>query len=150
MAYCKRVEGRISKKDKEILDAIKKGNSKISVRYIVEEFIKDYCSTNPPGVKIEIKEMKKEIKEIDQQINKLYEDRTKLEIKIKTYEDKLNTTLDIYIDDNLIKSVDSILESCKDNNIERFKDIPEQIFINIAKYNKIELETLKEEVRIKF
>ena len=144
------INSRISKKDKEILKAIKKSDDKITPRYILESFIQDYCSTKPQGIKIKIKEVEHEIKELENYINSLQEDKTKLEIKLKTYQDQLNKKLDDYIDENLIKAIDSVSETSKQKNIELFEDIPEVTFINIAKYNKIELKTLKDEVKKAF
>jgi septal ring factor EnvC (AmiA/AmiB activator) len=96
MKYQARINARIAYKEKIKLEAIKKENNDITVRYILEYFIKDYCSTNPKGIKIKIKEIENDIKEIEDQISSLYENKTKLEIELKTYKDKLNKTLDSY------------------------------------------------------
>jgi len=151
MGFDARIDGRISKKSKEKLENIKKEtNNKINERYMIEYFIDDYCSTNPKGIKIKIKEIEQKIKEIETCINGLHEDKTKLEIELKTYKDKLNNALDDYIDEDLIKAVDSVIETSKQKNIELFEDIPEVTFISIAKYNKIDLKTLKDEVKKAF
>lgn len=145
--YNSRIQGLISDKDKSKLEAIKKENSDISMRTIIEDFINDYCSTNPKGIKLTIKETEKEISDIDNQINSLYEDKTKLEIKLKSYKDKLNTTLDSYIDTELNKAVDSIAITCKQRNYISFEEIPEPTFIQVAKFNKVDVETLKDSVK---
>jgi len=145
--YTERVDGLISANDKEKLKAIKKENNDITIRYIIEEFIADYCSTKPKGIKLEIKEIEKEIKDIEDQIYKLHEDKIKLEIELKTKKDKLNTTLDSYIDEDLTKAIESINKICDDRNFTVFEDIPEITFIQIAKNNKTSLETLKKEVK---
>ena len=150
MGLTERFEGRISKKSKEKLIEITKENKDITTRYIIEEFIKDYCSTNPKGIKLKIKETKQKIEEIETQINDLHEDKTKLKIELKTYTNQLNKTLDDYIDEDLIKAVNSVIETSKQKNIELFEDIPELTFISIAKYNKIDLKTLKDEVKKAF
>jgi hypothetical protein len=148
--YKSKINAKISDETKATLEAIKKENNDITIRYILEDFIKGYCETNPKGVKLKIKKFEKEIKEIVNQINILHEKKIKLEIELKTYKDKLNKTLDIYIDEDLIKAVNSVIEITNQKNIERFEDIPDVTFVNIAKYNKIDLEKLKEEVKKEF
>lgn len=143
--YNSRVQGLISDEDKQKLEAIKKENSDISLRYIIEDFINDYCSTEPKGIKIQIKEVKNKIKKIENQMNNLHEDKIKLEIELKTLKDMTNNTLN-HINNDLIKAVESVSNICKDKNINDFKDIPESTFIEIAKYNRINIETLKKEV----
>ena len=151
MGLTERFAGRISEKSKEKLEEIKKEtNNEINERYIIECFLKEYCSTNPKGLKIKIKELEEKKKEKQAQVNNLHEDITKLEIKLKTYKDQLNKTLDGYIDEDLIKAVNSVIETSKQKNIELFEDIPELTFISIAKYNQIDLKTLKDEVKKAF
>jgi hypothetical protein len=148
--YVKRVHGLLSIEDKEKFSAIQKENKEITVRYILEDFINTYCETNPKGIKLNIKEIELDIKKIDNKMDILRTDRHNLELKLKTYKDKLNETLDNYIDNDLIKAIDSILKICDQKNIESFEDIPDQIFINIAKHNKTNLEILKQEVKKEF
>ncbi len=148
--YNSRVQGLISDNDKAKLEAIKKENSDISIRFIIEDFIKDYCSTNPKGIKITIKELENRIDEIDEQINNLHEDRTQLEIKLKAYKDKLNHTLDNYMDVDLKKSVESLSKICNERDYTNFEDIPEEVFISISKYNKISVNELKETFKKQF
>ena len=145
--YTRRIDGLISESDKEKLEAIKKENNDITVRYIIEDFIKDYCSTEPKGIKIIIKEIEKDIEKINNQINDLVSRKTKKEIKLKAYKDKVNKTLDTFIDEDLIKAIESIKITCEQRNFENFESIPEITFVEIAKNNKIKLETLKEEVK---
>ncbi|MCL2115429.1 MAG: hypothetical protein FWH29_04335, partial [Methanobrevibacter sp.] len=110
--YTRRIDGLISESDKEKLEAIKKENNDITVRYIIEDFIKDYCSTEPKGIKIIIKEIEKDIEKINNQINDLVSRKTKKEIKLKAYKDKVNKTLDTFIDEDLIKAIESIKITC--------------------------------------
>jgi chromosome segregation ATPase len=148
--YTKRVDSFVSENTKAKLKAIKKENSDITIRYILEDFVENYCKTDPKGIKIEIKEIEKEIEEIKDKIDSLYENKHKLEIKLKTRKDKLNKTLDSYIDDDLSKAVESITNICKERNFISFEDIPESTLVKIAKYNKINLETLKNELKREF
>lgn len=144
--YTKRVDSFVSENTKSKLQAIKKENNDITIRYILEKFVEDYCETEPKGIKLKIKQLEDDKKEIEDQINTLHENKIKIDIEIKTYRDKLNKTLDNYIDTDLTKSVKSIANICKDQNYYTFDDIPEPTFIKIAKNNKIEVETLKQEV----
>jgi len=142
---------RINKEDKAILKVIKKEtNNLITPRYILQEFIKEYCETEPKGIKISIKELEKNIKEIDKQMHILKTDKHNLELKLKTYKDKLNKTLDMYIDEDLNNAVKSIITIYNQHNYMSFDEIPEQTFIEIAKYHKLDWKTLKEEVKKKF
>jgi len=72
------------------LEVIQKKNPDITTRYILQEFIKEYCSTNPKGIKIKIKELENDIKELENNISVLHEDKIKKEIELKTYRDKSN------------------------------------------------------------
>jgi hypothetical protein len=148
--YVKRVHGSLSIEDKEKFLAIQKENKEITVRYILEEFINNYCETKPKGIKIKIKEIESKIKENEDKINTIKKENVELYIELKTYKDRLNKTLDNYIDEDLIKAVNSVIKTCKQKNIEMFNDVPEQIFISIAKHSKISLETLKKEVEKEF
>lgn len=144
--YDSRINAKISNEDKLKLEEIKKENPDISIRVIIEEFLKDYCSTNPKGIKLKIKELEYKLLEIQEERSLLDEKETKLNIQLKTYKDSLNKTLDNYIDTDLIKATNSISDLCKQQGFTSFEEIPEISFINIAKHNKIKVESLKEEV----
>lgn len=141
---------RINKEAKDLLAIIKDEDKKITPRYILEEFVRDYCEATPKGNKFKIKEIEKEIKKIENKIYKLHEDKTKLEIELKTRKDKLNKTLDSYIDENLNNAVKSIIKTYNQQKYTSFEDIPKQTFILVAKNYKIDCKILKNEVRKKF
>jgi len=146
-----RVDSLVDENVKKQLKAIKKEtNDKITPRYILEEFVKEYCSTTPKGIKLKIKELENKKQENNDIINQATKENIEIDIEIKTYKDMLNKTLDIYINDDLIKAVESISKICNDRNIEIFEDIPEVTFVQIAKANRIDIEMLKKEVKKDF
>jgi chromosome segregation ATPase len=141
MKYPERIHIRLSENDKKIIQSLD-----IPPRVIIERFIKEYCSTKPKGLIIKKEQLESKILGKKEQINRLYDDINRLEMKIKTIDDRLNKTLDAYIDEDLNNAVKSISTICKERNFKTFEEIPEQIFINIAKHHKIEQKTLKKEV----
>jgi len=145
MKYPDQLNTKVSSNTKSMLKVIK-DDTGITPRHIIEEFIKDYCSTKPKGINLKIKEIEKKIKELDNQMVFIKEQKTELEIELKTYKDSLNKTLDSYIDTDLDNAVTSIKNICKDRNYNSLEEIPEPTFISIAKANKIDVKDLKKEV----
>ncbi|MDR1818792.1 MAG: hypothetical protein LBR15_00905 [Methanobrevibacter sp.] len=149
--YNIKIHGNVSPDYKERWDIIKKENPEITLRHIFETFLDEYLSTSHYGTHLKIKEIKKEIKENHEKINELNLKNNKLEIKLKTCQESLkNDGLNKVMkeeDPNLMKATESIKKIITQRNYNTYDDIPQQVFHQISKHNKVNTEKLQEKIR---
>ena len=148
MVKTKQINFRVDETTKKDLDNIlnelnKHSKEKITIGSIINEYIINYCSSTPHGLKLETEKLKLELNNKKDQVLKLNDEITRLKTKIRENEEIINNinTYDIsnYANNkNIIHAIDSLKAYVKSKEqYVKLTDVPKSVLENVAVSHKV-------------
>lgn len=161
MVKSKQLNFRVDETTKQDLEDIikelnKNSSKKISLSYILEDYINCYYSTSPHGLKLENRHLKQELNEKKEQLIKLNDEITQIKSKIQTNEEIINNT-NLYDisnyknNENVLKAIESLKEYVKHKEqYIKLTDIPKRDIEGVAIQHKVPVSDLIKIIEFNF
>lgn len=153
MVKTKQINFRVDETTKKDLDAIlnelnKHSKEKITISTIIDDYITNYRSSTPHGLKLETEKLKQELNNKKDQVRTLNDEITRLKTKIEKNEEIINNTNPYDIsnyanNEELTHAINSLKEYVKNKEqYEKLTDLPKDVLEDVAKQHTLSCSDL--------